>query len=78
MQGRVLVIDDEKNITFVIQAMLERAGFEAIVFNDSVKALEALSTEDPNGFGDGFGDEFDLVITDLYMPGPSGMEVLEH
>jgi nitrogen regulation protein NR(I) len=67
VQGRVLVVDDEKNITFVIQAMLEKAGFEAIVFNHSSEALEALSSED-----------IDLVITDLYMPGPGGMEILEY
>lgn len=67
MHGRVLVVDDEKNITFVIQAMLEKAGFEAVVFNDSAEALEALSSED-----------VDLVITDLYMPGPGGMEILEY
>ena len=67
MTGRVLVVDDEKNITFVIQAMLERAGFEAIVFNDSAKALEALEDVEVNA-----------VITDLYMPGPGGMEILEY
>ncbi|MFZ9594944.1 MAG: sigma-54-dependent transcriptional regulator [Bdellovibrionia bacterium] len=66
MQGRVLVVDDEKNITFVIQAMLEKAGFEPLVFNDGKQALEALDSE-----------EVDLVITDLYMPGLGGMEVLQ-
>ncbi len=66
MQGRVLIVDDEKNITFVIQAMLEREGFETIVFNDSTEALDAIASE-----------EVDLVITDLYMPGPGGMEILE-
>ncbi len=67
MQGRVLVVDDEKNITVVIQAMLERAGFEAITFNSSTEALEAIASED-----------IDLVITDLYMPGPGGMEILQY
>ncbi len=67
MQGRILVVDDEKNITFVIQAMLERAGFEAVVFNDSAEALEAMA-----------GEDMDVVITDLYMPGPGGMEILEY
>jgi len=67
VQGRVLVVDDEKNITFVIQAMLERAGFEAIVFNDSGEAIEAIASED-----------VDVVVTDLYMPGPGGMEILDY
>jgi len=65
--GRVLVVDDEKNITFVIQAMLEKAGYEAAIFVDSREALESLQVEDP-----------DVVITDLHMPGPGGMEILEH
>ncbi len=67
MQGRVLIVDDEKNITFVIQAMLERERFETLVFNHSSEALEAISSE-----------EIDLVISDLYMPGPGGLEILEY
>jgi two-component system response regulator AtoC len=66
VQGRVLIVDDEKNITFVVQAMLERAGFETIAFNDSAEAMDAIGSED-----------VDVVITDLYMPGPGGMEILE-
>lgn len=65
MRGRILVVDDEKNITFVIQAMLEKAGFEAIVLNDSQQALQVIDEE-----------EVDVVVTDLYMPGPGGMEIL--
>lgn len=65
--GRILVIDDEKNITFVIQAILRKAGYEALVFNDSAEALSIIDSE-----------ELDAVITDLYMPGPGGMEVLEY
>ena len=30
MKGRVLVVDDEKNMGLVIQAMLDRAGFEVL------------------------------------------------
>jgi len=67
MKGRVLVIDDEKNITLVMQAMLERAGFETMVYNDSQSALQIIENED-----------LDVVITDLYMPGPSGMDVLNY
>lgn len=67
MQGRILLVDDEKNITFVVQAMLERAGFEVIVLNESAEAVDIISTED-----------LDLVITDLYMPGQGGVEILAY
>lgn len=67
MQGRVLIVDDEKNITFVIQAMLERERFETLTYNQSSEALDAIASE-----------EIDLVITDLYMPGPGGLEILEY
>ncbi len=67
MLGRILVVDDEKNITFVIHAVLERAGFEVLVFNDPLEAMQVLESE-----------EVDTVITDLYMPGLGGMEILEY
>lgn len=65
--GKVLVVDDERNITFVIQAMLTKVGYEVIALNDSHKAIQAVGAEG-----------FDVVVTDLYMPGPSGMELLAH
>jgi nitrogen regulation protein NR(I) len=64
--GRVLVVDDEKNITFVIQAMLEKAGYEVLSYNQSGPALESIAEED-----------LDAVVTDLYMPGADGMEILD-
>jgi len=66
MKGRVLVVDDEKNIGIVVQAMLERAGFEVLLFQESASALETIESED-----------LDAVVTDLYMPGPGGMEILD-
>lgn len=66
-KGRVLVVDDEKNITLVVQAMLERAGFETVVLNSGAKAIDRIDDED-----------VDAVVTDLYMPGPGGMEILAH
>jgi two-component system response regulator AtoC len=73
MAARVLVVDDEKNITTVIQAMLQKAGFDPLVFNDSGEAVEALETPETAEAG-----EIQAIITDLYMPGPSGMEILKH
>jgi nitrogen regulation protein NR(I) len=71
MPGKILVVDDEKNITFVIQAMLEKAGHSTLVYNDSAEAIAAIDE-----FAD--GGELDCVVTDLYMPGPGGMEILAH
>lgn len=67
MKGRVLVVDDEKNMGLVIQAMLERDGFEVVFFQESGEALSAIESE-----------ELDVVVTDLYMPGHGGMEILGH
>ena len=63
---RVLIVDDEKNIGFVIHAMLEKAGFEPVVFSESVEAQKAI----PEG-------DFSAIVTDLYMPGMGGMELLQ-
>jgi nitrogen regulation protein NR(I) len=67
----VLVVDDEKNITFVIQAMLEKAGHSTRVYNDSTEAMAAIDELADSG-------ELDCVVTDLYMPGPGGMDILAH
>lgn len=67
MKGRVIVIDDEKNMGLVIGATLERAGFEVMCFQEPKEALDLIESE-----------EFDAIVTDLYMPGVSGMEVLAH
>lgn len=69
MAGKVIVIDDEKNLTLVVQAMLERAGFSVSAFQSSEIALQSLASSQT---------AVDVVITDLYMPGPGGMEVLEY
>lgn len=63
---RVLVVDDERNIALVIQTILERSGIEAVVRHTGLEALEYLEREDVQA-----------VITDLYMPGVGGMEILE-
>lgn len=67
MKGRVLVVDDEKNMGLVIQAMLDRAGFEVMCFHEPKEAMDLIESE-----------ELDVIVTDLYMPGFGGMEVLAH
>jgi PAS domain S-box-containing protein len=63
---RILYLDDEESLVVLAKRMLERMGYEVAGFNDSSKALEAFARA-PR--------DFDLILTDLSMPGMSGMEV---
>lgn len=65
--GKILVVDDERNITFVIQAMLAKAGYQVIFLNESSQSFQEIDS-----------GSFDCVITDLYMPRVGGMEILEY
>ncbi|WP_439816772.1 hybrid sensor histidine kinase/response regulator [Zavarzinia sp. CC-PAN008] len=63
---RILVIDDDVDVTDAITIGLERLGYAAVGVNDPECALEALA-EDPAAF--------DVVITDQMMPKLNGCEV---
>ena len=62
---RVLVVDDERKMRRVLQILLEQMGLESIPVDSAEAALEH--------FG---GEKIDLVLTDLKMPGMSGIELL--
>jgi two-component system KDP operon response regulator KdpE len=64
MPGRILVIDDEPQITRVLRAALTAQGFDVRTANDPEEGLLVFREWTP-----------DLVITDLMMPGMSGVEV---
>jgi cyclic di-GMP phosphodiesterase len=66
IEGRVLVVDDEPSVCGFINEALERSGFTCHVCLSGEEALHSLRQE-----------KFDVVITDLYMPGISGMTLLE-
>jgi DNA-binding NtrC family response regulator len=63
---RILIIDDEKIVCDRLSAELERAGFEVEAYTESEQALQRFSAR-----------PFDLVITDIKMRGPSGIEVMK-
>lgn len=63
-QIKVLVVEDEKNISHVIKAYLEKEGFDVTIAIDGNEALEMFSKE-----------EFHLIILDLMLPKLSGEEV---
>ena len=65
MSGRVLVIEDEPNITEAIGFILSRAGWTVHVHEDGVTAAERVRSLPP-----------DLVILDVMLPGRSGFDIL--
>ena len=64
----ILFVDDEKSLVRLYEEWLEHSGFETVGMTNALDALE-LFREQP--------DRFDLVITDLTMPGISGVELAE-
>jgi CheY-like chemotaxis protein len=65
---RILFIDDESFLIDLVKRMLEKLGYRAVVNQSPVEALE-LFKEQP--------EKFDLVISDMTMPGMTGVELAE-
>ncbi|MGD0179938.1 MAG: response regulator transcription factor, partial [Terriglobales bacterium] len=61
---RILVVDDESQITRVLRTSLSSQGYDIRVANDGETALEIMKDWTP-----------DLVITDLSMPNMDGLEL---
>lgn len=66
--GRILLVDDEQTILTMTARFLERAGYTVATAPDGTVARELLAAAP---------DTFDLLITDLTMPGCSGEELIE-
>jgi len=56
---RVLLVDDDDGVRAMMNAMLERKGFEVVAATCVTEALRHIATE-----------SFDVLITDLHMPDP--------
>jgi two-component system, NtrC family, response regulator AtoC len=63
---RVLIVDDEQNLRHMLQTLLKREGYEAVGVASVESALRELSDR-----------PYDIVITDLRMPGQSGMDLVD-
>jgi len=63
---KVLVVDDDESLRWITQLQLEEAGYTVFAAPDAEKAMEVISAESPS-----------LVITDMKMPGASGIELLK-
>src|SRR5918993_2316397 len=64
MTKKILVIDDEPDLTYTIKNILEENGFEVDLFNDPILALNNYKV-----------NLYDLVILDIKMPKMDGFEL---
>jgi DNA-binding response OmpR family regulator len=64
MQRRALVVDDEAAVCQLIQDVMNSAGIKSLTLTKSAEAAEYLR-----------GEKFDVVLLDLRMPSPDGVEV---
>jgi two-component system, NtrC family, response regulator len=64
--GRILLIEDDPSVASALRDLLVGEGFSTTVATDATQGL----TEAMAG-------EYDIVVTDLQMPGPSGLHVIE-
>ena len=70
---RLLIVDDEVAIRHAIRRYLERRGWQVEEARNGSEALERLGLESP---GAALGSaRYDAIVTDLRMPGVSGMEI---
>lgn len=65
-QGRILVMDDQKNVREVVGQMLKAIGYEATMANTGLEAVQLYQEALKNG------QKYDVVIIDLTIPGGMG------
>lgn len=65
MRGKILVVDDEKDIRDLIRAYLEKEGYQVFEAEDGQAAIENARLVHP-----------DLAVLDIMLPHLSGLEVL--
>ncbi len=63
----ILIVEDDPKLRDGLRILLEKKGYSPKIAEDGVVAINMIKKQ-----------KFDLVITDLVMPGADGMEVLRH
>jgi CheY-like chemotaxis protein len=62
---RILIVDDESSMRFLLRMILESAGYQVLEAHHGAAALERVKESRPN-----------LVVTDLMMPVMNGRELI--
>ncbi len=69
---RILVIDDEEDVTFFLKEALEHSGgFEVVTFNDPLVALSSFNNDNNKP------SAYDLILLDIKMPKMDGFELYQ-
>jgi len=66
MEGKILIVDDEETICYLLSRLLEREGYQVIKTTRGQEALEIILNEKP-----------DLMVLDLNLPDLSGEMIYE-
>ena len=61
----LLVVDDDANIRQIMRLLLEAAGYRVLCAADGREAMQLIEAQ-----------AFDLILTDMLMPGSDGLELL--
>ncbi len=64
-QKKVMVVDDESIVCERLKPALEKDGFQVVTFTDGQSAIDRLAVE-----------KFDVLVTDLKMRKPDGLDIL--
>ncbi|KAA0895407.1 sigma-54-dependent transcriptional regulator [Oryzomonas rubra] len=64
MKGRILLVEDDETFRSFLQTVLEDEGHDVLTAGDGLSGAQLIRTK-----------QFDLVISDLKMPGKSGLEL---
>ncbi|MBI4456002.1 MAG: response regulator [Acidobacteria bacterium] len=62
---KILVVDDEPSVVFLLKNFLERRGYEVVTASRGDEALAKLKEQSPQ-----------IVLLDILLPGGNGLEVL--
>ncbi|CBH21141.1 transcription response regulator-like protein [Acetoanaerobium sticklandii] len=65
MSFKILIIEDEENISEIVAKYLQKEGYSTLIANDGIEGLALFRDSNP-----------DLVISDVMMPTIDGLEVL--
>lgn len=74
MAPHVLLAEDDHEMRALLVRALHRAGYEVIACSNGVELLEHLGSY---FLSDEEHEEIDLIISDIRMPGLTGLEILE-